>query len=109
MKKVLLVLILFVPICVFAKTAIDPYGNEYEVFEEAPSGFSEDNIASEHNVTSYAPIVTTTKAQVEKKEKKDNSKERKIIAYGLIGITFIIILIGLFMFLIKATRASNMY
>ena len=116
MKKLLLVLILlvFAPICVSARTAIDPYGNEYEVYDEKPSGFSEDNIASEHNVTSYAPIVTTTKKsdeekQKEQEEKKAKAKERKVIAYGIIGIVVIFVLIVIFIFLIRALRASNMY
>ena len=110
MKKILFVLILlFIPIFVSAKTAIDPYGNEYEVYEDTPSDFSEDNIASEHNVTNFAPIVTTTKVKEDKKEIKETSKERKILAFGLISVVVIVVLIFLFIFLIKALRASNMY
>ncbi len=112
MKKVLFIIVLMlIPICVSANTAIDPYGNEYEVYEETPKGFSEDNIAKERDVTSYAPIETTTTSKVTeaKKEKKDNSQIRKIIAYGILGIAVIIVLIFLFIFMIKATIASNMY
>ena len=116
MKKTVffvLLITLFIPGLVSARTAIDSYGNEYEVYDEVPSDFNEDNIEDEYgksgfSTTSTTQVVTTTiSANKEKREQKKNNS--KLISYGIIAITAIVILIGALLFFLKATQASRLY
>lgn len=117
MKRLLIFLLVlcFIPNLVYARTAIDPYGNEYEIIETIPSGFSEDDIGGEHNVTNFTTTTTTRDPQIEiEKQRKEEEKEakkrnRKYISYGAIAIVLIVLVIIGLLFLIKATRASNLY
>ena len=117
MKKVLLLLLVlcFIPSIVYARTEIDIYGHEYEVVDTKPADFSEDDIAEEHNVTSFATTTVTRNTEIEiqkqkKEEKIENKKRnRKYISYGVIAILFILVVIVGLLFLIKVTRTANLY